>query len=130
MSCKVIGVLLLAGLFPGVSWAQTTSEPGPPYPAGSDITFQWNYSCPSSRGCSFRCPGAGDATHVTSLTIYLGKMRVGTGQNPLALFYNFSTVEIPRGNGFTIDTGLGTLACQVNGMTLDYSGPPKSNLRY
>jgi hypothetical protein len=130
MSRKVIGVLLLAGLFPVASWAQTNLEPGPPYPAGSDITFQWNYSCPSSKGCSFRCPGAGDATHVTSLTIYLGKMRVGTGQNPLALFYNFSTVEIPRGNGFTIDTGLGTLACQVNGMTLDYSGPPKSNLRY
>jgi len=38
-------------------------------------------------------------------------------------------MEIQRGNGFSIDTGLGTLACQVNGMMLLYSGPPKSTYR-
>jgi len=32
---------------------------------------------------------------------------------------------MPRGNGFVINTGLSTLACQVNGMTLEYSGPPE-----
>ena len=71
----------------------------------------------------------GGASHVTKLTIYLGKARINSDKNPLALFYEFSTMEIQRGNGFTIDTGLGTLACQVNGMKLHYSGPPKSTYR-
>lgn len=62
---------------------------------------------------------------MTKLTIYLGTMRVGTNQNALGVFYDFSTAELPRANGFTIGTGTGlsTLSCQVNGMVLDYSGP-------
>jgi hypothetical protein len=124
-----LATLLFAGPFLSASWAENDADPDPPYPAGSDITFQWSYSCPSSKGCSFSCPGAGGASHVTKLTLYLGRMRIGTNQNSLALFYDFSTVEIPRGNGFTIDTGLSTLSCQVNGMNLDYSGPPKSGLQ-
>jgi len=40
------------------------------------------------------------------------------------MFYEFSTMEIARGNGFSIAAGLGTLSCQVVGMKLDYSGPP------
>jgi hypothetical protein len=47
--------------------------------------------------------------------------------NVAGIFYEYSTVEIPRANGFSITTGLSTLACQVNGMTLDYSGSPKQN---
>jgi hypothetical protein len=58
------------------------------------------------------------------LVINLGTISVGSNQAP-AVFYEFSTREIPRANGFSISTGLGTLSCQVNGMTLDYSGPPK-----
>jgi hypothetical protein len=118
--------LLLSGLFSSVSSAQGKTEPRRPYPAGSDLTFEWTYSCPNGTRCSFSCPGAGGASHVTQLTIYLGKMRVGSDNAPLALFYEFSTVEIPRGNGFIIDNGLGRLACQVNGMMLSYSGPPRS----
>jgi hypothetical protein len=98
-----------------------------PYPRDSQITFQWNYSCPNSRGCSFVCPGKGGADHVTKLDIYLGTIPVGDQRTP-AIFYNFSTYEIPRGNGFTLNTGLGTISCQVNGMSLDYSGPPDSGL--
>jgi hypothetical protein len=113
--------LLASGLFAGASLAQTM-----PYPAGSDISFQWSYSCPNGRGCSFSCPGRGGASQVTKLTIYLGKVRIGGDKTALATFYEFSTVAIPHGNGFAIETGLGTLTCQVNGMTLDYSGPPKS----
>jgi hypothetical protein len=56
-------------------------------------------------------------------------MRIGTDQNAFALFYDFSTVEFPRANGFVVATGLSSLSCQVNGMTLDYSGPPKSALQ-
>jgi hypothetical protein len=117
------GALLIADQLLSPCSAQDKTKP---YPPGSDITFQWNYSCPSSKGCGFICPGSGQATHVTKLTIYLGRMRVGADQTSLALFYEFSTVEFPRGNGFVIDTGLSTLSCQVNGMTVDYSGPPIS----
>ena len=96
----------------------------PSSPEGSQITFQWDYSCPDGRGCSFNCPGRGGAGHVTKLTIYLGTISLGSGETP-SMFYEFSTSEIPRGSGFSINTGLSTLSCQVNGMSLDYSGPPK-----
>jgi hypothetical protein len=88
---------------------------------------------PQRQGCTFNCPGRGCASHVTKLTIALGSMPIGSTNalapsmsSPLCSFYEFSTVEIPRGNGFSIDTGLGTLKCQTNGMTLEYSGSPKS----
>jgi hypothetical protein len=120
-------LLLLSGLSSDGSLAQY-KRTELPYPAESDITSQWIYSCPSSK-CAFSCPGAGGASHVTKLTIFMGRMRIGSDPNPFALFYEYSTKYIPRGNGFTIDTGLGTLACQVSGMRLDYSGPPKSGDR-
>jgi hypothetical protein len=100
-------------------------QPNPPYPGESHITFQWNYSCPAAHACSFRCPGAGGATSVTTLDIYLGVMPTGADQHGLALFYNFVTQNIPRGNGFSVTNGTAILSCQVNGMKLDYSGPPK-----
>ena len=121
------GTLLFVGTFLSMSWAQNKIEPtqtGPTVPAGSNITFQWNYSCLSGKDCSFSCPGSGGASHVTKLIIYLGTISVGSNQDP-AVFYEFSTREIPRANGFSISAGLSTLSCQVNGMTLDYSGPPK-----
>ena len=124
----IFGALLFAGQLMNSSWAQNKGEPpaqGPPYPGEAEITFQWIYSCPSSRGCSFACPGAGGANSVTKLTIYLGTIPVGSDQHKPALFYDFATREIPRANGFSISTGLNTLSCQVNGMMLDYSGPPK-----
>ena len=68
------------------------------------------------------------ATHVTKLTIYLRRLRIDN-ENALALFYNYSTMEFPSGGGFTINTGLGMLSCQVNGMKLDYFGPPTSQLQ-
>jgi hypothetical protein len=111
-----------AFLFTASSWAQNE---GPPYPGGADITFQWDYSCPTGKACSFSCPGAGGASSVTKLSIYLGTIPVGSTQNAEAVFYEFSTRDIPRGNGFSINTGISTLSCQVNGMKLDYSGPPK-----
>jgi hypothetical protein len=121
-----LGTLLFIGPFLSMSWAQNKLEPqtAPNAPTGSDITFQWNYSCLSGKDCSFNCPGSGGASHVTKLTINLGTIPVGSNQ-ALALFYDFSTREIPRANGFSISTALSTLSCQVNGMTLDYSGPPK-----
>ena len=125
----ILGTLLFASLLMNLSWAQNKGEPqapaGPPYPGASEITFQWDYSCPSGKDCSFTCMGTGGASHVTKLTIYLGTIPVGSNQKTPAVLYDFSTREIPRGNGFSISTGINTLSCQVNGLTQDYSGPPR-----
>ena len=68
------------------------------------------------------------ATHVTKLNIHLRRLRIDNDQ-ALALFHDYSTIEFPSGSGFIINTGLGTLSCQVNGMTADYLGPDKSHLQ-
>jgi hypothetical protein len=100
-------------------------EAGPPYPGGSEIAFEWQYSCPTGRGCSFNCPGSGGASNVTKLAIHLGTIPLRGTERAFGIFYEFSTVEIPRANGFSLTTGISTLSCQVSGMNLDYSGPPK-----
>jgi hypothetical protein len=121
-----IGTLLF--VFSNVSWAQDKAQPPTslPYLSGAEITSQLNYSCPSNTACSFVCRGGvgSGADHVTKLTIYLGTMPFGNDQNAPALFYNFSTREIPNHSGFSISTGLSTLSCQVDGLTLDYVGRP------
>jgi hypothetical protein len=120
--------LLVAGnLFNHASAQEATTTSGPRYPEGSNVTFEWNYSCPSNKPCSFNCPGSGGASHVSKLTIYLGTVPVGTLKQIPALLYNFSTTELQPGNGFVFSTGLSTLSCQITGMTLDYSGPAKSS---
>ena len=122
-----LGTLLFVGPFLSMSLAaQDKTEPtGPSFPgSSSETTFQWDYSCPDGTLCSFTCPGGGGATHLTKLRMYLGTIPVGSSQKAPALFYDFSTREIPRANGFSIQLGLGTLSCQINGMTLDNSGPP------
>jgi hypothetical protein len=121
-SRQFFGSLLLASQLVNPSWSQDNGTP--PYPSGSNITFQWNYSCTNTRICAFSCPGAGGANNITRLTIYLGTIPVGSNQQS-AIFYDFATREVPRGNGFSISGGLSSLACQITGMTLDYSGLPK-----
>src|SRR6516225_957518 len=127
LRAPIFGSLLLATM--NALWAAQDAgiagKSNPPYPGDSQVTFQWNYSCPSGRGCSFTCPGTRGADHVTKLDVYLGTIPLGDQRAP-AIFYNFSTYEVPLGNGFSINTGLGTISCQVNGMSLDYSGPPES----
>ena len=83
----------------------------------------------AGKDCSFTCTGTGGASHVTKLSIYLGAIPVGSGQKAPAVVYEFSTREIPRANGFSVSSGLSTLSCQVNGLTLDYSGPPREGRR-
>jgi hypothetical protein len=134
-----------------VAAATQSAEPVPPGPEDSDL--EWIYSCRTSKGCAFSCPtgtggaaaatgqaatatgramgttgGTMAATHVTKLTIHLRRLRFGNEQ-PLAIFYDYSTMEVPSGSGFAINSALGTLSCQVNGMTLDYFGPPHSQGR-
>jgi hypothetical protein len=120
--------LLIAGnLFNHASAQEPrATAPEPHYPEESQVTFEWDYSCPDNK-CSFACPGHGGASHVTKLTIYLGTIPVGTLQHVPALLYEFSTSEIRAANGFIINAGLSTLSCQINGMTVDYSGPAKTS---
>jgi hypothetical protein len=120
------GVLIVGGPLVESLRAQDgkRSEGGPPYPGASEIAFEWQYSCTNGKGCSFNCPGSGSAANVTKLTIHLGTIPLSGNERAFGIFYEFSTMEIPRGNGFSITTGISTLSCQVNGMNLDYSGPP------
>jgi hypothetical protein len=119
----------LVGLAAGASCPETqATEPATSGVRNADTSYEWIYSCPSSKGCAFTCPGAGLATHVTKLNIQLRRLEIGN-ESALALFYDYSTMEVPSGNGFSINTGLGTLSCQVNGMKLDYFGPPTSQLQ-
>jgi hypothetical protein len=123
-----LGTLLSFGICAGAAWAQEKTERPelqPPYHGLSNITLQWNYSCPTDQACSLACPGSGSASSVTKLTIYLGSIPFSSNQNSPAMYYEFASREIPRGHGFSVSTGLGTFSCQVTGMTLDYSGPPK-----
>lgn len=102
------------------------SEGGTLVSSASEVAFEWQYSCANGRGCSFNCPGSGGAGNVTKLAIHLQTIPLSGNQRALGIFYEFSTMEIQRANGFSITTGISTLSCQVNGMNLDYSGPPKS----
>jgi hypothetical protein len=124
MACVI---LLMAGGLVRLAWAEgiNTKSPIPPtfrFPAGAEITFQWNYTCRDSKPCAFSC---GTADRVTALTMYLGTIPVGGNQRNSVIFYFYSTATIPYSDGFRINGGpASTLSCDVSGMTLDYSGPP------
>ena len=126
----VLGLILLVGgpLVQSLS-AQDAKRSGdaPPQLGASEIAFEWQYSCNNGKACSFNCPGSGSASSVTKLVIHLGTIPLSGTQRAFGIFYEFSTVQIPRANGFSLTTGISTLSCQVSGMSLDYSGPPKSH---
>jgi hypothetical protein len=113
------GVLLVGGPL-----VESLSAQDAPYSGALETAFEWQYSCTNGKGCSFNCPGSGGASNVTQLTMHLGTIPLRDNQRAFGVFYEFSTKDIPRANGFSISTGISTLSCQVNGMDLDYSGPP------
>lgn len=123
----VLGWMVLVGgsLVQSASAQDTKRSEAVPTGA-SEVAFEWQYSCTGGKACSFTCPGSGGASNVTKLTLQLGSIPVGGGQRAFGVFYKFSTMQIPRANGFSLTTGISTLSCQVNGMDLDYSGPQKS----
>jgi hypothetical protein len=108
------------------SSSQAQERTGSQYPTEAEITFQWNYSCPAKTICSFSCPPRGGANNVKTLTVYFAKVHSTADRDTFALFYEFTSVAIPRGNGFSIVAGLSRMSCQVNGMALDYSGPRRT----
>jgi len=117
-------ILAAALLLIGSSATSLRAEDGkrPAVPSGLEIAFEWQYSCPSGKGCSFSCPGSGGASNVTKLAIYLGAIPLNSTERAAGVFYEFSTMQLPLGNGFAITTGISTLSCQVQGMNLDFSG--------
>jgi|SRR5215467_1301339 len=127
-SAPICAVLLLIS---GLAWAQDRPDAPSPvqpnfnFPAGVEITSQWNYSCRDSKPCAFSC---GSADSVKALTLYLGTIPVGNNQRNLVIFYFYSTATQPYNSGFRISGGpASTLSCDVTGMTLDYSGLPRSS---
>ena len=127
----IIGTLLFATLNSARAQdgALPSGKPNPLYPAEAEITFQWNYACPIDKPCTFICRGAGGASgsdHVTRLDIYLGTLPLNSDQQQraAAIFYEFSSREFAHSHGFAISTGINSLSCQINGMMLNYSGPP------
>ena len=129
MKSRRFNILAAALLLSGSSIASLHAEDGsrstgqPTFPRGLEPAFEWQYSCPGGRGCSFSCPGSGGASNVTKLNMYLGTIPLNSTDRAAGVFYEFSTMQIPRSNGFAITTGISTLSCQVQGMNLDFSGP-------
>jgi hypothetical protein len=120
------GILFVGSALVQSASAQDSKRAEENIPGASEVAFEWQYSCPSGKGCSFTCPGSGGASSVTKLTLQLGSIPVGANQKAFGVFYKFSTLQVPRANGFSLTTGISTLSCQVNGMDLDYSGPRKT----
>ena len=121
----VLGGVLVCAPLVGSLRAQDEKRAHADYPNGAETEFEWQYSCANGRGCSFSCSGSGGASNVTKLSMHLVTLPLG-GKSVAGIFFEYSTVEIPRANGFNITTGLSQLACQVNGMNLEYSGLPKN----
>lgn len=116
-------------IFLSVSVASAQNDPDEPAFPFLKWTFRWDYSCPAGTACSFICPAGretGLTSHLIKLRLYLGTVSGDGSQTAPAVFYEFSTREFPHGSGFSIGSGFAALSCQVNGMTSDYSGPPKS----
>lgn len=123
MSGRFIALVLAVATVwaaPSPLWAQGSKQgnKAPIYPKGFESTLEWQYTCPDGKGCSFNCPGSGGANNVTKLSIYLGYVKIGKIENAAGVFYDFTSTQTPRGSGFAVTAGLGTLACQVQGMTL------------
>jgi hypothetical protein len=67
----------------------------------------------------------GAASSVTKLDIYLGKIPDASDSH--ALYYSFVTEYAQHATGLAMGGNLTPLGCQMLGLKLDYSGPPKGN---
>jgi hypothetical protein len=99
--------------------------PNLPYPTGSQMTFEWVYSCSGGNQCVFKCSDADPNIIVGAsfLDINLGTIPVGSQTLP-ALFVFYSQGSYSN-SIFVVGGANQHLACKVTGMTLNYSGPPK-----
>jgi hypothetical protein len=101
--------------------------PNQPFPSTFKPSFQWSYICPreSAAGCSLACVPNAAISSVVATQIWLGTNDLGNASMP-AIFYYFiyyTGKERLAGTGFVHSTR--NLSCQVVGMKVSYSGPPK-----
>jgi len=111
--------------------ANTAPLPEPPnksFPTTFKPSFQWNYVCPRetpSAGCSLRCLPSVSISSVLTAQVWLGTNDLGTESIPTVYYhfiYHNGKVRL-TGSGFAHSTR--TLSCQVVGLRVSYSGPPK-----
>src|SRR4029453_6151079 len=62
---------------------------GSTYPSGFEVAFEWRYSCPDGKGCSFSCPGSGGANNGTKLSMRLGATSAGKTDHSAGFFFRF-----------------------------------------
>jgi hypothetical protein len=111
--------------------ANTVPLPEPPnqaFPSTFKPSFQWNYVCPrenAAAGCSLACPPNAAIGSVMAAQIWLGTNDLGNASIPAIYYYfaYFNGREKLVGAGFAHSTR--TLSCQVVGLNVSYSGPPK-----
>ena len=102
--------------------------PNQPFPSAFKPSFQWNYVCPrenAAAGCSLACPPNAAIGSVVAAQIWLGTNDFGNTSIPAVYYYfvYFNGREKLVGAGFTHSTR--NLSCQVVGLNVSYSGPPK-----
>jgi hypothetical protein len=102
--------------------------PNQPLPSTFKPSFQWNYVCPrenAAAGCSLSCPPNAAIGSVVAAQIWLGTNDLGNTSIPAVYYYfvYFNGREKLVGAGFAQSTR--NLACQVVGLKVSYSGPPK-----
>ena len=102
--------------------------PNQPFPSTFKPSFQWSYVCPrenASAGCSFACLPNAAISSVMAVQIWLGTNDLGNAPIPAIYYYfaYFNGREKLVGAGFAHSTR--NLSCQVVGLTVSYSGPPK-----
>ena len=112
-------------------WAQERAAPldpysePRPYPDDAHITVELHMSNPR---LLIECRGTGAASRVTKLDIYLIYLgKIPNEPDSHALYYSFSTEYAQQATGFALGGKLTPLTCQMIGLRLDYSGPPKGN---
>src|ERR1700747_675154 len=55
----ILGAVVFVGCSSGASVRAQDGKRLEPYPHGLEIAFEWRYSCPNGKGCSFTCPRSG-----------------------------------------------------------------------
>jgi hypothetical protein len=101
--------------------------PNQPFPSTFRPVFQWNYVCQreNAAGCSLACPPNAAISSVAAAQVWLGTSDLGNVSSQAIYYYitYFNGREMMVGAGLVHSTR--SLSCQVIGLKVGYSGPPK-----
>jgi hypothetical protein len=97
------GALLVGGPLVESPGAQ---EGGPPIQANQRSRSSGSIHALTGRVARSIVPDRAVHPTVTKLAIHLGTIPLGGNQRAFGTFYEFSTMQIPRANGFNITTGI------------------------